>query len=405
MSALHPSCDTAGASATATSTTETAIRPALVLVTCILASSLAFVDGSVVNVGLSAIGHSLQADANALPWVVNAYLLPLGALLLLGGAAGDRYGRRRMLIGGTLIFAVASLGCVLAPNLGLLLAGRFFQGIGAAMLMPSSLAILGTSFQGEAKGRAIGIWAATGAALGAVGPVLGGWLIDLVGWRMIFVINLPLALAAIILAYLALPLDSDGQDRPIDLPGGVLATLGLGVATWALTTGSAPSGWTAEAIGAGLAAAALLSAFLVVEGRLGERAMMPLTLFGSRTFVGLTLLTVLLYGALGSLFVLLPFFLIQNAGYSATAAGAALLPLPLVLSIASPFMGALAGRIGARLPLAIGSLTVAAGFVLMAFTGAADDYWTRLLPAILLIAIGMSGAVAPLTTAVSERRR
>src|SRR6516162_2723896 len=187
-------------------------HPNLVLATTILASSLAFIDGSVVNVGLPAIGRSLSADAGALQWVINAYLLPLSALLLLGGAAGDRFGLRRLLILGIVLFASASLACAIAPSLGIMLVGRFLQGVGAAMLMPNSLAILGSSFTGEEKGRAIGIWAATGAIMGAIGPVLGGWLIDLGSWRAIFLINLPLAAAAITLALRYVAPDEDGEN-------------------------------------------------------------------------------------------------------------------------------------------------------------------------------------------------
>jgi EmrB/QacA subfamily drug resistance transporter len=371
-----------------------------VLATTILASGLAFVDGSVVNVGLPAIGRSLAADASALQWVVNAYLLPLSALLLLGGAAGDRFGRRRLLITGTVLFALASVGCALAPGLGFLLASRLLQGVAAAMLMPNSLAILGATFSGEAKGRAIGVWAATGAALGAFGPVLGGWLIDLGSWRAIFLLNLPLAAAAILLAWRYVPRDPHGSEQSLDWLGAFLSTVGLGLLTWALTVGSGQGGWSAGPLTVASVSFALLILFVVVEDRRGDRAMMPLALFASKSFVGLTLLTLFLYGALGGLFVLIPYVLITEAHYSATAAGAALLPLPLVLSVASPMMGGLAGRIGARLPLVTGSLVVAAGFLLTLRIGAAANYWTEVLPAILTIAVGLSGAVAPLTTAV-----
>jgi EmrB/QacA subfamily drug resistance transporter len=395
---IYATCDAAMARAGPPAGHGIAAR--LVLVTCILASSLAFVDGSVVNVGLPAIGRALRADASALQWVVNAYLMPLSALLLIGGAAGDRFGRRGLLILGTTLFGAASLACAMAPSLPLLLAGRGFQGLGAAMLMPNSLAILGATFSGEAKGRAIGIWAATGAAMGALGPVLGGWLIDTVGWRAIFFINLPLALSVVFLAWRCVPRDIPEPGRPLDIWGGVLATLGLAAATWALTVGSGPAGWTPAAIVAAAGAAALMAGFLGLERRMGEAAMTPLTLFVSRTFVGLTLLTLLLYGALGGLLVLLPFVLIRAAGYSATQAGAALLPLPLVLSILSPAMGAFAGRFGPRLPLALGPVVVAFGFTLLSRIDVTAVYWTQVFPALLVIAVGMSGAVAPLTTAI-----
>jgi MFS family permease len=332
-------------------------HPNWVLLTTILASGLAFIDGSVVYVGLPAIAGAFQAGASDLQWVVNGYLLPLGALLLLGGAAGDRFGRARLLIIGTALFGAASLACALAPSLAWLLAGRVVQGIGSALLMPNSLSILGVTFAGEARGRAIGIWASVGAAMAAVGPVLGGWLIDTVGWRTIFLINLPLAAGAIFLALIYVR-DSRQENRPpsLDMLGGVLATAGLGALTWGLTIGSSPAGWTTRVVAALAAGIALMLAFLVIQKRKGEKAMMPLALFGSSIFVGLTLLTFLLYAALGALMVLLPYVLIKAAHYSGTQAGAALLPFAAVLALASPMMGALAGRIGSRLPLSIGPL-------------------------------------------------
>ena len=375
-------------------------RPNLILATCILASSLSFVDGSVTNVALPAIGKALGGDAAELQWVINAYLLPLSALLLLGGAAGDRYGRVRLLVGGTILFAIASAACAFAPGLPLLLAGRGLQGIGAAILMPNSLAILGASFSGEARGRAIGIWAAAGAGMAAIGPVLGGWLIDVTGWRAIFLINLPLAAGAIALALLYVH-DSHDRDRPaLDIPGGVLATAALGALTWGLTLGSGRGGWTWLAMLGTAAGVVLMLVFVGVEKRRGERAMMPLAMFGSAGFIGLTLLTLLLYGALGALIVLIPYVLIKASFYSGTEAGTALVPLALLLALLSPVMGRIAGRIGARLPLTVGPLVVGVGFLLALRLGAPAHYWTQVLPAILMIALGMAGAVAPLTNAV-----
>ena len=400
MAAIHTACDAAGAHR-ASESRDGAASPRLTLLTCILASSLAFIDGSVVNVGLPAIGRDLKGAGADLPWVVNAYLLPLSALLLFGGALGDRYGRRRLLVVGTGVFALASLGCAAAPSLAWLLLARGAQGAGAALLMPNSLAILGANFEGEARGRAIGVWASTGAVMGAVGPVLGGWLIDAVGWRSIFLVNLPIALAAIALALACVRDPAPSGDAPrLDLAGAALATAGLGAATWGLTVGAGPGGWTAPAYVGVLAGLALLAAFVALERRLGDRAMMPLSLFGSREFVGLTLLTLLLYGALGALLVLIPFMLIVVAHWSAVAAGAALLPFPIVLSLTSPVMGGLAGRIGGRWPLTVGPVVVALGFLLATRIDARGDYWRDVLPAILVIAFGMAGAVAPLTTAV-----
>jgi len=376
-----------------------AVRPRLVIATTILASSLAFIDGSVVNVGLPAIGASFSAGAGDLQWVVNAYLLPLSALLLLGGAAGDRYGRRRLLMTGTLLFALASLACTVSPSLRWLLVARFVQGMSAAMVMPNSLAILGQTFSGEAKGRAIGIWAATGAAAGAFGPVFGGWLIDIGSWRLAFLINLPIAAAAVVLAYRYVPADREGNRTPLDGVGAALVTAGLGLATWALTESSSRS-WSPVAFGTLTAGALLLLAFVRVEKRLGNKAMMPLALFGSPGFVGLTLLTLWLYGALGGLFVLVPYVLIVAHGYSAVQAGAALLPLPLIIAAASPVIGAFAARIGPRRPLIFGSLAVAIGFLLALRIGSGQNFWTDVLPAMVIIALGMACAVAPLTTAV-----
>ncbi len=377
-------------------------RPRLVLLTTILASSLAFIDGSVVNVGLPTLGRSFHAAASDLQWVVNAYLLPLSALLLLGGAAGDRFGRPRLLVTGVTLFALASVGCGLAPNLPWLLAGRSLQGVGAALLMPNSLAILGGTFSGEARGKAIGTWAATGAAMGAVGPVIGGWLVDMVGWRSIFLLNLPLSLGAIALAlgFVRDPPAAGPERAHLDWLGAALATTGLGATTWALTSGSGGQGWSRAAMLAMGGGVMALAAFLAVERRRGDRAMMPLSLFASSTFVGLTLLTLLLYGALGGLLVMVPYVLIRALGYSSLAAGASLLPLPLVISLASPMMGGLAGRIGSRIPLTGGPLLVAVGFLLLLRIGSAGSYWITVLPAILVIAVGMAGAVAPLTTAV-----
>jgi EmrB/QacA subfamily drug resistance transporter len=366
-----------------------------------LASSLAFVDGSVVNVGLPAIDRSFHASAGELQWVINAYLLPLSALLLLGGAAGDRLGRRLLLIVGIAVFAVSSVGCAVAGSLARFLICRGFQGVGAAILLPNSLAILGASFSGEARGRAIGIWASTGSAVAALGPVLGGWLIDTVGWQAIFLLNIPLAAIAIGLAvcFVRDP-PADNPDRSLDIVGAVLATVGLAGLTWGLTVGSGPEGWTPAALIAVSVGAILMLAFIWAEKRAGDRAMMPLALFSSSTSVGLTLLTLLLYGALGGLFVLVPYVLIVAASYAGTEAGAALLPLSIVLTAMSPIMGGLAGRFGSRLPLSVGPVVVAAGFLLLLRVDQHGSYWTTTFPALVVISVGLAGAVAPLTSAV-----
>jgi EmrB/QacA subfamily drug resistance transporter len=370
-----------------------------ILVATILASSLSFVDGSVVNVALPTIGHSLGASAADLQWIINAYLLPLSALLLLGGAAGDRYGRRRMFLWGIAGFALASILCAAAPDLPLLIAGRVVQGASSALLMPNSLAILGASFEGEERGKAIGTWAAAGAVAGAIGPLVGGLLVDAVSWRAIFLVNLPLAAGAIWLGWRFVPAAGDDGQGRLDWLGAALATLGLAAVTWGLTvlSGKLAIGGGEWALGLGLAALAL---FLLVEHRRGDRAMMPLALFATSSYIGLSILTLLVYGALGGLFVVLPFLLIEAGHYSAIKAGAALLPLSIVIGLGSRFMGRLAGRIGPHWPLTIGPLTVAAGFALASRIEPGANYWTNVLPPLILIALGMAGTAAPLTTAV-----
>jgi EmrB/QacA subfamily drug resistance transporter len=395
--ALHTPCD--AVSARLTKNLDDVDHPRLVIAATILASSLAFIDGSVVNVGLPAIRDSFSANADDLQWIVNAYLLPLSALLLLGGAAGDRYGRRRVLILGTVLFALASLACAMAPSLVWLLIARGVQGFSSALLMPNSLAILGQTFSGEAKGRAVGVWAAIGTATAAIGPVVGGWLIDIASWRLVFLINVPIAAAAVAIAYTYVPSDRDGGDASLDGLGGMLVTGGLASTTWALTALSS-AGWSEPAAAALAAGVALLIIFVLAERRRGSDAMMPLALFGSPSFVGLTLLTLLLYGALGGLFVLVPYELIVAHGYSATQAGAALLPLPLVIAVASPAAGSLASRIGPRWPLIVGSIVVALGFLLALRVGSGGRFWADVLPSMIVIALGLAGAVAPLTTAV-----
>jgi EmrB/QacA subfamily drug resistance transporter len=372
----------------------------LILATSVLASSLAFVDGSVVNVALPAIGRALSAGAGDLQWTVNAYLLPLSAMLLLGGAAGDRFGRRRLLLWGTILFAVASLVCALASNLGLLLAARFLQGVGSAMLMPNSLAILGQTFTEESKGRAVGIWAAASAIAGALGPVLGGWLVDLGSWRAIFLINLPIAAVAVVLALRYIPEDRAGRREALDVSGAALVTAGLGVLTWVLTLAGAPAGPRGITGLIALGAVGLLLLFVVIELRKGDRALVPMTLFSTPTVVGLNLVTLLLYGALGALLVLLPYVLIEAFRYSATEAGAALLPLPVVMVLISPLAGSLAARVGPRMPIAVGSVAVGLGMLLTLRIRASTGYWTGLLPALIVLSLGLSAAVAPLTTAI-----
>jgi EmrB/QacA subfamily drug resistance transporter len=385
--------------ATSEATNATASHPRWTLVTCILASSLAFIDGSVVNVALPAIGRSVGGSAADMQWTMNAYTLPLSALLLMGGAAGDHFGRRRLLVLGISLFLLASTGCALAPDIVFLLAARALQGFGAAILLPNSLAILSHSFQGPEKGRAVGTWAAASAIAGAIGPPLGGWLIGHVGWRAIFLINLPFGGLAILIALLAVRESAEDRGR-LDWLGAGLATLGLFGLTWALTSWSSSHhmsimGWI------GLAAGAIaLVLFVLAEHAKGDKAMMPLDLFGSRAFGGLTLLTFLLYGAMGGLILLLPYVLIVGGGYSPMQAGAALLPFAILIGGGSRLMGRIAETTGPRWPLTLGPLVTAIGFVLLSRLDPHGSFWTGILPGMAVVALGMAVAVAPLTTAV-----
>ncbi|MEA3067382.1 MAG: hypothetical protein QOK41_789, partial [Sphingomonadales bacterium] len=379
---------------------KTRADPRWTLVACILASSLSFVDGSVLSVALPAIRTSYGAGAQDVQWVVNAYLLPLSALLLLGGALGDHFGRRRLLVTGTGLFAIASLVCALAPGLPVLLAARAAQGIGAALLLPNSLALLNAAFAGEKRGRAVGIWAAAGAAAAAVAPLIGGWLVGTVGWPAIFYINLPLALGAILLALRFVDESREAGAGRTDYAGALLATAGLGGLTYALTLWSAVGRLTSQAVIALVGGGVMLAGFLFVEYRRGERAMMPLTLFKGRCFSGLNLLTFLLYGAFGAAMLLIPYVLITSGGYSPVQAGLAMLPLPVLMTSISPTMGSLAARLGPRLPLTIGPLIVAGGMMLARLIGQDSSYWVGAFPTILVMALGMTIAVAPLTSSV-----
>ena len=374
-------------------------NPNWTIAATMLASSLAFVDGSVVNVALPAIDADLHGGAAGLPWAVNAYLLPLSALLLLGGALGDRFGRKRVLIAGILLFALASVACAAASSLAVLLIARAVQGVGAALLMPNSLGILGSSFEGEARGRAVGTWAAAGAIASAIGPPLGGYLVDTAGWRAIFYLNLPVAAAAIAVAWRYVEESSPSAGR-LDWLGALLATAALGTLTLALTSWASQHHATLTTWAGAGGGVALLLAFVLVEHRLGDRAMMPLALFGSRPFVGLTVLTFLLYGALGGLLVLLPYLLIVGGGYTPLQAGLALLPFSVVIGTASRLAGRLTGRMGPRWPLTVGPIVAGLGFALLVRVDPQGSYWTSVFPGIAVIALGMAFAVAPLTTAV-----
>jgi len=371
-----------------------------VLAATILGSSMAFVDGTVVNVALPAIQRSLKANAFDAQWVVESYALLLAALLLVGGVLGDRFGRRRMFVLGTAVFTLASLGCAMSGDVQVLILARAVQGVGAALLVPGSLALISASFPQNERGRAIGTWSGFSGITAALGPVLGGWLIDHYSWHWAFLINLPLGAAVLAIAIARVPESRSREGGALDPVGALLATLGLGGVVYAFIEAPVQHWHSPRVLAALVLGVAALAAFLVMESR-ARAPMLPLRLFRNRDFAGTNALTLMLYAALGGGLFFFPLALIQVHGYSATQAGAALLPFIFTMFLLSRWAGRLVDRYGAKRPLVIGPSIAAAGFALFMLPGAVSPgYAQSFLPAVLVLGLGMTITVSPLTTTV-----
>jgi EmrB/QacA subfamily drug resistance transporter len=368
-----------------------------VLFATVLGSSLAFIDSTVVNIALPAIGRDLGTDAAGLQWTINGYALSLASLILLGGSLGDRYGRRRVFQIGVGLFAVASLLCGIAPTIELLIAARVLQGVGAALLTPGGLAILEASFAREDRSRAIGAWSGLAGIGGALGPFLGGWLVEVANWRFIFLINVPLALVVLWVSARHVPESRNpAAARELDVAGVLTGAAGLGGLTYGFTAWPSHGPGSVEVLAALAIGVAGLTAFVMTERR-SRHPMLPLEIFESKSFTGANLVTFLVYAASAGVFFLVVLNLQVVAGYSPMASGIALLPVTALMLLLSARAGALGQRIGPRIPMTVGPIVCAVALVLLSFVGEDASYWLQVLPAVVIFGLGLSLLVAPLT--------